>query len=84
MPTNFSDYMFYYFAPLVSFWFLFVYVTMRIGSAYNNITGILLVKIMVGFGLVYLLMKTDGPLRIIFGLLDTFLNIKWDLQGMYR
>ncbi|KAH7104658.1 Cas1p-domain-containing protein [Auriculariales sp. MPI-PUGE-AT-0066] len=40
-----TDYLSYYFAPLVSYWFFVIWVTLYLGKAYNTNTTFLLLKI---------------------------------------
>jgi hypothetical protein len=40
-----SNYAFYYFAPLVSFWFLVIYFTLKVGRQYNSNLNFLIGKI---------------------------------------
>ncbi|SPJ84115.1 uncharacterized protein FTOL_10631 [Fusarium torulosum] len=73
-----TDYMFYYFSPLVSFWFLVVYTTMVIGSQqYNSDPQILLAKICIScFVVSTILLKTPFT-KWIFSLLKVVFNIQW-------
>ncbi|KAJ4328869.1 hypothetical protein N0V84_000657 [Fusarium piperis] len=75
-----TDYMFYYFAPLVSFWFLVVYTTMGIGSRYNDNTCAIISKICGSLVLVTVILKFSPIIGWVFVALDTVFRIKWDLH----
>lgn len=75
-----TDYMFYYFSPLCSFWFMVVYLTLAIGSKYNGDTQLVLSKICVSAVLVSLVVLATPLTKWTFGLLRLFFNIQWDLQ----
>jgi hypothetical protein len=40
-----TDYQFYYFAPLVSFWFIIIYLTLKIGRQYNSSLRFIISKV---------------------------------------
>ncbi|KAG9244163.1 10 TM acyl transferase domain found in Cas1p-domain-containing protein [Calycina marina] len=42
-----ADYHHYYFAPLVTFWFMVIYFTLKTGHQYNEKTGFLLLKMFI-------------------------------------
>jgi hypothetical protein len=73
-----TDYQFYYFAPLVSFWFLVIYATLRCKAHENNHFGHLVLKIFISAILVMTLIHTPGILESIFRLLR-LLGITWDV-----
>lgn len=75
-----TDYMFYYFAPLVSFWFLVVYATMGIGSRYNGNTYAVIGKIWGSLVLVTAVLKFTPAMAWLFLALNTIFRIKWDLD----
>ncbi|KAL2694767.1 hypothetical protein Neosp_001354 [[Neocosmospora] mangrovei] len=75
-----TDYMFYYFAPLVSFWFLVVYATMGIGSGYNNNTYAVISKICGSLVLVTVILKFTPIMEWMFVALETVFRIKWNLH----
>ncbi|EEU37754.1 uncharacterized protein NECHADRAFT_88136 [Fusarium vanettenii 77-13-4] len=75
-----TDYMFYYFAPLVSFWFLVVYATMGIGSRYNDSTYAVISKICGSLVLVTVILKFTPVMEWVFVALKTIFRIKWDLH----
>ena len=54
---------FYYFAPLVSFWFLVVYFTMYIGHRYNQDGRILLLKIVTSMVVTWIFINSSFILR---------------------
>ncbi|KAF4343489.1 o-acetyltransferase CAS1 [Fusarium beomiforme] len=80
-----TDYMFYYFAPLVSFWFMVVYVTMAICSGFNDSFRIVTGKIIASFVLVTLILNFTPILKWTFAILDVVFRIKWKFdEWMFR
>lgn len=75
-----TDYMFYYFAPLVSFWFLVVYATMGIGSRYNDNTYAVISKVFGSLVFVTVILKFTPVMEWLFIALETVFRIKWDLH----
>lgn len=75
-----TDYMFYYFAPLVSFWFLIVYFTLAIGSRFNDNTNAVLSKINICLVLVWIVLKWTPLNSWIFSILQTIFRIDWNLH----
>ncbi|KAI9721733.1 MAG: hypothetical protein M1812_002068 [Candelaria pacifica] len=74
-----TDYLFYYFAPLVSFWFLIVYLTMRIGHGRNGSLPFLLSKIILSAVIVTCFTKIPGLLEILFVVLKFTCRIHWNV-----
>ncbi|KAM0205808.1 hypothetical protein ACHAQI_008811 [Fusarium lateritium] len=80
-----TDYMFYYFAPLVSFWFLVVYAVLAICSGFNDSIRFVISKIGLSFALITLILNLTPVLSWVFAILETFFRIKWDLdEWMFR
>ncbi|KAF4966802.1 hypothetical protein FZEAL_10614 [Fusarium zealandicum] len=75
-----NDYMFYYFAPLVSFWFLVVYATMAICPKYNDNTNAVICKIFASLILVTGILRLTPLTGWAFAILDALCRIKWDLH----
>lgn len=75
-----TDYLFYYFAPLCSFWFLVIYATLFIGHQLNDRMPFLIGKIFVSAGVVTWFMKADWPLAKLFDFLGHFFAIRWDAR----
>ncbi|KAL8789963.1 MAG: hypothetical protein Q9213_000849 [Squamulea squamosa] len=75
-----TDYLFYYFAPLVSFWYLIVYLTMRIDSARNTSTSFLFSKFVVSAVVVTILARVPILFDGIFLLLKYTCNIRWNVK----
>jgi N-acetylneuraminate 9-O-acetyltransferase len=73
-----TDYLFYYFAPLVSFWYLVVYITLFLGHRHNEKRAFLLGKIALSAMVVVILHANPAPLDVLFGLLEVACNIHWD------
>ena len=75
-----TDYLFYYFAPLVSMWFLVVFATLAIGQSLNDKNSHLLGKIMLSAVIVTTFTKLRGPLELLFLLLKWTCDIYWDVN----
>jgi len=75
-----TEYIFYYFAPLTSFWFLVVYTTMRIGAKYNSNMGFLMTKIVCSAILVTALTKFPGVLEAIFNIPHMIAKTEWNVS----
>ncbi|KAI9834021.1 MAG: hypothetical protein M1826_005926 [Phylliscum demangeonii] len=75
-----TDYLFYYFAPLVSFWFAVVYLTMRIRPSGNEHLSFLLGKMLCSAALATALIKLPGPLEVLFALLRYTCGIEWSVK----
>ncbi|GJJ09437.1 hypothetical protein Clacol_003659 [Clathrus columnatus] len=75
-----TDYLNYYFSPLVSMWFIVIYLTMAVGKKYNERTLILLFKIFISMGVVTFLMREKWPLRFLFIILENIFRIRWSAQ----
>ncbi|KAJ7783700.1 O-acetyltransferase [Mycena maculata] len=75
-----TDWLFYYFSPLVSLWFCIIHATMAIGSRLNDRTPVLLCKILCSAGLVSWFMTQSWPLETIFRFLRQFLGINWSAR----
>lgn len=75
-----TDYLFYYFAPLVSFWYLIIYATMAVGSQFNERLSFLIVKIILSMTIVTAFMSQPWLLGTVFEFLDRFCNIRWSAR----
>ncbi|KAL8715511.1 MAG: hypothetical protein Q9220_000847 [cf. Caloplaca sp. 1 TL-2023] len=75
-----TDYPFYYFAPLVSFWYIVVYLTMRIGHSSNASTSFLMGKIAASMVLVTYLIKAPIFFEGLFQILKITCRIDWDVK----
>ena len=75
-----TDYLFYYFAPLVSFWYIVVYVTMAFGSQYNDRTVFLVCKILIAMALTTFVIEEEWILKEIFSILGGICNIGWSAK----
>ena len=80
-----TDYLFYYFAPLVSWWYLTIYATMAIGHAYNHRPLLLLAKLFVSAGLMSALIKSHWIFDAVFGFMKVVARTNWDaLEWSFR
>ena len=74
-----TDYLFYYFPPLVTFWFVIIYVTMRIGRSRNKSTAFLFLKIAISVLAVTALIRIPGILEQVFLVLHYTCKIEWNV-----
>ncbi|KAG9229725.1 10 TM acyl transferase domain found in Cas1p-domain-containing protein [Amylocarpus encephaloides] len=74
-----NDYMFYYFGPLVSFWFVVVFYTLRLGRDYNSNLYFLVAKLLLSVGVVTGITMIPGVLEFVAFILKTLCNISWDV-----
>ncbi|KAL8656723.1 MAG: hypothetical protein Q9210_000064 [Variospora velana] len=75
-----TDYLFYYFAPLVSFWYVVVYVTMCISQSRNSTTTFLLAKIGASAVVVTGLVRVPTLFEGLFFLLQHTCQIHWNVK----
>ena len=75
-----TDYLSYYFAPLSSFWFVVVFLTMHTGHRYSTSSTFLVAKIFVSAMMTSYLVLGSGIMEPIFAALQHTCNIHWDLK----
>lgn len=75
-----TNYIVYYFSPLVSFWFLIIYATMWTGSRYNDRAPLLAAKLVASAAIVTVVMKAGWPMERLFELLSMLCNIHWSAK----
>ncbi|KAE9975716.1 hypothetical protein BLS_002463 [Venturia inaequalis] len=73
-----TNYLFYYIAPLLSFWFLVVWGTLRFGKEIHGNVGFLLGKIAFSAGFVAMLPRNNQPIDFIFDAFSLVFGINWD------
>lgn len=82
--TN-ADYMFYYFAPLVTYWYAVVWITMRVGSSKNQNLSFFLTKIAIAATCTTFLHTQPGLLAPVFSVINTVFGSHWDAkEWMFR
>jgi hypothetical protein len=74
-----TDYLFYYFSPLVSFWFTVIWITMRIMPSYNQKPWFILTKMVVMSILTGLVIHYPGILEGAFNVLSWLFRIQWNV-----
>jgi N-acetylneuraminate 9-O-acetyltransferase len=75
-----TDYLFYYFAPLVSFWYIVVYFTMAFGSRYNDRTVFLVCKVLAAMTVTTFFINEEWMLKEIFSILEGICNVPWSAK----
>ncbi|KZP00857.1 Cas1p-domain-containing protein [Calocera viscosa TUFC12733] len=75
-----TDYLFYYFAPLVSFWFLIIYFTMLAGAKYNDQLSFLIPKMLLSGGLVALATHQPFIMQAVFDVLHRVFRLPWNAR----
>jgi hypothetical protein len=75
-----TDYLFYYFAPLVSFWFLIIYATLFVGSRFNDRISFVLAKIIISMTMTTTIFTHTYLLEELFKLLAKLCHIHWSAK----
>jgi hypothetical protein len=75
-----TDYMFYYFAPLVSFWYVIIYAVFAIGQKYNDNIWALLAKMGVAAVIMPGLVVYTPVMDWAFAALRILCRIEWNLD----
>jgi hypothetical protein len=75
-----TDYIFYYFPPLVSMWYLVTYATMAIGSQFNDRSPFLIIKIFASASIVTWIVREQWLLETVFVSLRTICGIHWSAK----
>lgn len=75
-----TDYLFYYFAPLISFWYLVIYLTMVVGHSRNRSWGFLMAKIMISAASTTTLIRVPSIFDFLFQILEMCFNIHWNVE----
>ncbi|KAF5589330.1 o-acetyltransferase CAS1 [Fusarium pseudoanthophilum] len=79
-----TDYMFYYFPSLLSFWFLVVYATMAIRPRYNGDLQVMLAKICMSCLILSVIFMGPSLTRWVFEILSTVFKIQWSYKEWHR
>ena len=74
-----TDYLFYYFAPLTSFWYMVVFATMRIGQSKNHSMKVFLGKLLISALIVTGVIRIPGVLEGISKVLEKGAHIRWNI-----
>ncbi|KAK9760954.1 hypothetical protein K7432_014518 [Basidiobolus ranarum] len=72
-----TTYLSYYFSPLVTVWFLVIYLTMYILSSYNKKTTFLLAKIVISGMVCNTVVYVPGVLETLFRICTLIFNTEW-------
>jgi hypothetical protein len=75
-----TDYLSYYFTPLVSFWFIVIWTMMYIGNAYNKKPWFLIGKMVVCMAVTGYIIHGEGVLESMFDTFELLFNIHWNAE----
>lgn len=75
-----ADYLFYYFAPLVSMWYLVIYGTMVIGCRFNERTPFLVGKIFTSMAVMTWFFNQPWLVEALFDVLEKTCAIHWSAK----
>ena len=75
-----TEYIFYYFAPLISLWYLVIYCTMAFGRGRNSSLAFLVPKILISATLVNFFIRYPGIFEGLFYFLEKLFKIHWDVN----
>lgn len=75
-----TDYLSYYFAPLVSLWYLIIYATMAVAPRFNEHSLFVFSKIVVSAVLFTFVMREKTILESLFKFLEHVCNIRWSAR----
>ncbi|GJN94627.1 hypothetical protein Rhopal_007710-T1 [Rhodotorula paludigena] len=78
-----TDYLSYYFSPLVTIWFGIIWVTLWLGHKHNDKPAFLLSKLVVAAALTAVFFEIPGPLEKTFELINTVFATNWN-AGEWR
>ena len=71
-----TDYISYYFTPLVSMWYIVIYFTLAVGAQFNDRTIFVLCKILASAAFMTCFMKSS-LLKLFFDTLFRFCGVRW-------
>ncbi|KAI1460651.1 Cas1p-domain-containing protein [Annulohypoxylon moriforme] len=77
-----TQYSLYYFAPVVTFWFLVIYGMLRTCRSYNNDMPWLIAKVIATAMVTTILISKHGVLETVAKHSHTYFNINWDAKEM--
>jgi hypothetical protein len=75
-----TDYQFYYFAPLVSFWFLVIYFTLKFGHRNNHSTNFVMKKVLLSAMILTAFTMIPGILEFVTFTLKYTCAISWNIR----
>ena len=75
-----SDYLFYYFAPLVTYWYAIVWLTMRIKSDWNQRLPLFLLKVATACAITTVLHMQQWAFGPVFTIINAVFGSKWDAR----
>ncbi|ORY57401.1 10 TM acyl transferase domain found in Cas1p-domain-containing protein [Leucosporidium creatinivorum] len=75
-----TDYLSYYFSPLVTIWFGIIWVTMWAGHQYNERPAFLLGKLAIAAALTAVYFQMEGPLEATFSVVNAIFATEWNAK----